>query len=43
MHKDCRINEKEFLVFNKVLKLEDIQKEDMKNPYKRFSFSDNRE
>lgn len=41
MHKDCRINEKEFLVFNKVLKLDDIQKDDQENPYKRFRFSDN--
>lgn len=41
MHKDCRINEKEFVVFNKVLKLEDIQNEDRKNPYKRFSFFNN--
>lgn len=41
IHRDCRINEKEILMFNKILKLEDIQIQDQKNPYRRFSFSDN--
>ncbi|WP_455542380.1 metallophosphoesterase [Intestinibacter sp.] len=38
MHQDYRLNEKEFLVYNKVLNLDQIQKQDEEIPYERFTF-----